>query len=474
MSRESKLVKNTIILSIGTFLPKLATFVTLPILTACLSKDQYGTYDLITILVSLVLPVATLQIHTAAFRFLVEHKNDRELAKLYFSNILAFVVPVSLVALTAVFFFLPIKDTQLKLWVCVYFFFDTIVAEVRQIARGLHRNMDYSISAIISAFIKMVMALVLVKFLEMELNGAVIALALSSMISLLYLSIRIRAYELVDFSLVSRRTLKEMLSYSWPMVPNNMSSWVMRVSDRFVVSMFMGLSANAVYAVANKIPHLLTLAQSTFSMSWQENASIVSKDTDADAYYTKMFFVMMNFYAGCLGLLIACTPVLFRLLIRGDYSEAIPQMPVLFLATFFSCMSAFMGGIYIARKATKSVGITTVAAAVCNLVVDLALIQKIGLYAASGSTLVSYIFLFVFRMIDVRRLVKIKYDFVKILIPLLIIIAESVLFYIDNVAVQIINALFGFISFVLLNRAFLKQVIRKLGKRIKLSGGRHE
>jgi O-antigen/teichoic acid export membrane protein len=149
-------------------------------------------------------------------------------------------------------------------------------------------------------------------------------------------------------------------------------------------------------------------------------------------------------------------------------------MPVLFLATFFSCMSAFMGGIYIARKATKSVGITTVAAAVCNLVVDLALIQKIGLYAASGSTLVSYIFLFVFRMIDVRRLVKIKYDFVKILIPLVIIIAESVLFYIDNVAVQIINALFGFISFVLLNRAFLKQVIRKLGKRIKLSGGRHE
>ena len=62
MSREGKLVKNTLILSIGTFLPKLASFVTLPILTAYLTKEEYGTYDLITVLVSLLLPAVTLQI----------------------------------------------------------------------------------------------------------------------------------------------------------------------------------------------------------------------------------------------------------------------------------------------------------------------------------------------------------------------------------------------------------------------------
>ena len=100
MSRETKLVKNTFILSIGTFLPKFAAFITTPILTACLSKTSYGTYDLILVLVSLVLPVTTLQIHTAAFRFLIEHKHDRNLAKLYLSNITAFVLPVALVSLT--------------------------------------------------------------------------------------------------------------------------------------------------------------------------------------------------------------------------------------------------------------------------------------------------------------------------------------------------------------------------------------
>ena len=41
MSRESRLVKNTFVLAIGNFMPKIATFVTLPILTGCLSKEEY-------------------------------------------------------------------------------------------------------------------------------------------------------------------------------------------------------------------------------------------------------------------------------------------------------------------------------------------------------------------------------------------------------------------------------------------------
>ena len=466
MSRETKLVKNTFILSIGTFLPKFATIITLPVLTAFLSKEQYGTYDLITILVSLILPVTTLQIHTAAFRFLIEHKHDRNLAKVYFSNILAFVIPVAFVSLTILYFFLPIKEVQIKIWVCVYLLFDTLVAEVRQITRGLARNLDYSISAILSAFIKMIMALVLVQLLRYELLGAVIALALSSIISLLYLIFKIRAYELVDFSLINKDVLKQMIAYSWPMVPNNMAGWVMRASDRFVISLFMGFFANAVYGVANKIPNLLTLAQSTFNMAWQENASIAIKDEDVGKYYSKMFLTMTNFYAGCLGLIIACTPILFRLLIKGDYSEAYPQMPILFLAMFFSCMASFQGGIYIACKATKSVGITTVVASITNLVIDIALIKSIGLYAASGSTLVSFIVLFVYRMFDVRKLVSIRYDIPRFVLALLVITLESVLCFINTLPVNIINVCFAIVAFYFLNKEVVLRMYEKAIKRL--------
>ena len=466
MSREAKLVKNTLVLSIGTFLPKFAAFITVPVLTACLSKEQYGIYDLITILVSLILPVATLQIHTAGFRFLIDHKNDRNLAKLYFSNILAFVIPVATVSLGILYVFLPVADVRIKLWVLVYLFFDTIVTEVGQITRGLSQNLDYSISSIVYAAAKMLLTVLLVEFLRYELLGAVIALAVSPIMSLLFLAIKIRIFELVDFSMISRSVLKEMLSYSWPMVPNNLSGWVMRVSDRFVVSYYMGLSSNAVYAVANKIPHLLLLAQNSFAMAWQENASIASKDSDAGKYYSKMFMIMTNFYSGCLGLIIACTPILFRLLIRGDYKEAYPQMPVLFLAMFFSCMASFQGGIYIACKATKSVGITTVFAALCNLVVDLALIRRAGLYAASGSTLVSYIVLFIYRMVDVRKYVKIKYDYPHLVLALAVIVTECVVCHINRPVFNILNLCLGITAFFFLNRQIGKSFFFTLKSRI--------
>ena len=177
------------------------------------------------------------------------------------------------------------------------------------------------------------------------------------------------------------------------MVPNSMSMWVMRVSDRLVVTFFMGVAANAVYSVANKIPQLLTVAQTTFNMAWQENASIASKDDDAPAYYSQMFRAVFDFMAGVFGLLVAATPILFALLIRGDYGEAYYQMPILFLAMFFFSIAGYLGGVYVAYKKTTSVGITTALAAVCNLVFDIATIQWIGLYAASGSTLISYLFL---------------------------------------------------------------------------------
>ena len=71
MSREKNLIKNTAILSLGNFFPKFITLFLTPILTAQLTKVEYGQYDLITTIVSLLLPAVTLQASSAAFRFLI-------------------------------------------------------------------------------------------------------------------------------------------------------------------------------------------------------------------------------------------------------------------------------------------------------------------------------------------------------------------------------------------------------------------
>ena len=134
MKREEKLIKNTIILAIGTFLPRVASFIVLPILTGYMTQEEFGTYDLITVLVGLLLPAVTLQIQTAAF-----------------TNIFVFTLPVSIAALIILYFSLFQLDPLVRWLICIYFIFDILVSTARQIVRGLSRNMDFSVSAIIGS-----------------------------------------------------------------------------------------------------------------------------------------------------------------------------------------------------------------------------------------------------------------------------------------------------------------------------------
>ncbi|MBQ8348655.1 MAG: oligosaccharide flippase family protein [Ruminococcus sp.] len=462
MSREGNLAKNTGILAIGTFLPKLASFITLPILTGYLSKAQYGTYDLIITLASLFLPAVTLQIQTAAFRFLIEVRSEEKKIKSIISNILMFIVPISLLGVIILYFCLYKIESRIRLLVCCYYLFDIVVNVFRQIARGLSKNLNYSLSAIISSVLQLIFVVLFVFVLKINLFGAVLALTVSEILSALYIFLSVRIYKYVDIKAFDKSELRRMIAYSWPMVPNSMSMWVMRVSDRLVLTFFRGVSANAVYAVANKIPQLLTIAQTTFTMAWQENATIVSKDEDAPKYYSTMYRTLFDLMAGAMMIIIACTPVLFAILVRGDYSEAYIQIPILLLAMFFYAMSTFLGGIYVAYMKTKNVGITTIIAAALNIIIDVSLVHFIGLYAASLSTLVSYIFLFFYRIIDVRKIVPINYDKKHMIFVFIIMTLISALCMLHNNIANIFNFVIALIAFVVMNKEFLKVIFNSL------------
>lgn len=113
MSREKELVKNTIILSLGSFLPQLTSLITLPLLTAYLTKTEYGTYDLINTIISLIIPIITIRIESAAFRFMIEYRNDTEKSRQIVSTILIFGIYSSVMVFfltAAIFSSVPLTD----------------------------------------------------------------------------------------------------------------------------------------------------------------------------------------------------------------------------------------------------------------------------------------------------------------------------------------------------------------------------
>lgn len=467
MNREKALAKNTFIIAIGTFLPKFSSIITLPIITGGLTKAEMGTYDLISTLVSLFLPVATLQIQSAAFRFLIDVREDEKETKRIITNIISFILPTSLIALTILYLCLGNVSPVIRWLICLYFFSDILLLSTQQIVRGLSDNKLYSASSVTISFSNMLLIVLTISVGKQGLVGVLASITIATTIGLILLLVKGHILSRIDLSLLSKKTLLEMLSYSWPMIPNSLSNWVLSFSDRAVLTAFMGLEANAIYSVANKIPALFTTVQGTFVFAWQENASLASKDSDADTYYAEMFDSVFGILVGIMALLIAATPILFWLLIRGDYKEAYYQMPVLFMGMLFSSMASFIGGIYVAHKKTRSVGVTTILAAACNLVIDLVFVHKIGIFAASISTLVSYVFLTIYRMVDVQKFQKVKFNTGRFCLLIALLVLMCAICWIDTVALNVLNIILGCIIAVVVNRKIMKSILLTLKNKMK-------
>ena len=465
MSREKALVKNSIIISIGTFLPKLVSLITLPIVTAGLTKAEYGTYDLITTMVSCVLPLITLQIQAAAFRFLVDARKNKTETEKIISSLLFYIVGVSAVSLVAVFFILYKLSMLLRLMICLYFFLDTFVLAMRQVVRGISKNMIYSISAVVQAVTEMVLVVVSIKGADMGLIGLLLSFNIAFLASNSVLIICGRVFSYVKIKQINKDSIMQMLKYSWPLVPTVLSDWVLSISDRTVITAFIGIEATAVYGVANKIPSLLNLVKTTFTYAWQENASISSEDSDKDEYYTSIFYTIYNITVGATAMLIAGTPILFELFIKGDYSAAYPQIPILFMGFFLTSFCILRWDLCCKQK-TVSMGVTTFAAAIINLVIDLLFVKLIGIYAASISTVAGYLFLFVFRTVDLRKKYNMKFEFIKIVPHIMVLLIMCAICWQKIFVLNCINILISIVFCFMINKELICNVLKVVSKRI--------
>lgn len=441
--------------------------ITLPIVTAKLTQAEYGIYDLITTMVSLFLPVVTLQVQTAAFRFLIDSKEDMEGMKRIITNVVLFVVATSLISLSILYFALFQFSPTIRILICLFYFTDILLLTFVQVVRGLSNPLLYSLCTSVQPIVNMLLVVILVHFGNGGLEEALIAMTVATGAALLIVLTRGKIISKIDFRLLSKDKLKELIRYAWPMIPNSLSLWLLQYSDRVVLIRFIGIDASAIYAVANKIPSIYSLANSAFTLAWQENASISLKEEDAAVYYGKMFDHILRILSGILAMLIAATPLLFMIIIRGNYAEAYFQMPILLMAMFFSSVSSFIGGIYIAHKRTKSVGVTTIVSAVINLLVDLALVSGIGIYAASISTLLAYLFLAFYRMKNVRKFQDIKYNYMNMWSYIVVLVAMCILSWFNRWHLNVCNVVIGTIFAVFVNRKLILKMFELVKNKVR-------
>ena len=107
MGRFKRLLSNTAILGAGTFISKVLVFLLMPLYTALLSTEEFGTADILTQTANLLIPLAALGIADGLFRFALDAEGEQR--KEVFTTALSVVV-VGILPLTAIIQLLRLAD----------------------------------------------------------------------------------------------------------------------------------------------------------------------------------------------------------------------------------------------------------------------------------------------------------------------------------------------------------------------------
>lgn len=441
---SSKLLKTTGVYMIGSMLSKVLNLVILPYISSQLTTEEYGVYDLIQTIVSVVLPIFTMQAIEAAFRFVyLEEKKGNVL-----TNVWGIIIAGS--ALFAVLLYVAdavFLHLEYTFYLLIYFIFNVLINMFQRVARCYDNNKVYSVSGVIQTFVLLVSQYVFLKYFNMKLNGLVYAYAISVVVVCVYIEICIRHIKELDIKTISKDVLKRIIRFSAPLIPNNISWWAISSVNRIVIVSFISYSANGIFSMSNKFASIVTMVASTFQLAWQEYGLTEKDNPDRERIFSEVFRHFLIVLACVTSGGILLQQIFFKTLIDPQYAESFYYIPIVMAGVAFSAINSFFGAGYFIYEKTNSAFKTTVVGAIISIALCLAFVKPFGLYGISAASGIAYAFMWVMRAVTMRSYFKIHIN-IKAVLYYVAVVVLSVLVYYQN------NNLFSFIAIVALCLSF--------------------
>lgn len=462
--RYKKLAKNSAIFAIANFGSKILKFLMVPFYTYCLTTSEYGTVDTLITTINLLLPVIILAVHEAALRYALKQDEDN---KVVLTNCFLIIIASAVVLLFSYFVFCKIK-LFIGLW---HLFYLVIVSNsayyvIQNFTRGIGRSFVFALGGIINTMVLLSSNILLLAVFKLGVKGYLVSIFLSYIVASIYMGFTIKLHRLISFSAVDFNALKRMLKYSIPLIPTAMMWWVMNASDRYVINFFIGVSATGIYAVAHKIPTVITMFYQIFQQAWQISAVEEKNGADNEQiehFYENVYLVFIKVLFLGTSVCILIVKPLIEAIISIDYATAWVYVPMLLIGTIFSSLAGFLGINYAVSEKTIGAFITSAISAVINFVLNIILTPCFGMQGTAIATFIGFYSLWLVRTRHSRIFIAMHQFYGLIHCFLSLMLIQSVLALNPNMF-TILAQLAIIIIIICLSRKELKIMMRMTGK----------
>lgn len=411
MSSLKKLFQQTIVYGLATVLPRMLSFLLVPLYTDILPVREYGEFSIIVSWIVLFNVFLAYGMETAFFRFF--HKEEDKSLVVSTS---AISIILSTIAFFVIGFSLSDQLTGLSgiredyiIYTLIILVLDAFVIIPFAWLRAKEQPLRYAIIKILNVAVNLGLNVILLLFLpkwvagnstgfletiyrpDFEISYIFISMILASSISLLLI---FPFYTKLKFAF-SSSLWKQMLQYAYPVLLAGIAFAINETFDRILLDWLLpeGIAEEAVgaYAACYKLAIFMTLFATAFRMGIEPFFFSHSGEKNAPQTYALITRYFVAFGSVILITVIVFIDPLKVLLIRNsDYWEAMKIVPLILLANF--CLGIYhnLSVWYKITDRTKFGAFISIGGALITLAVNFLLIPVISYMGSAIATVGAY------------------------------------------------------------------------------------
>jgi O-antigen/teichoic acid export membrane protein len=430
-SQIKQVGKHSFIFGFGDAMRGMIGFLLIPIYTRYLTPADYGQLELLSITLSILSILACQGINNAFFRTyaFIDKEMKASIRDLVSTSYIYMMLSALFVSTLLYIFsekysiFLFGKNNSPELLVKIIaftIFFQIVMIVPYTLLRAKMESIKY-ISISLTQFLFMVfLNIFFVTVLKTGLKGILLGNAVSSFLMAVITFLLIKRHLIFK---ISKRILRDLLSFGVPLVMAGMSLWVLQVSDRFLLQKLSSTHELGLFALGSRFAGILLLLIVTpFQKVWASfSFQIAAKEQAKETFKTiTTYFFLILCFVGIL--IIVWTPLLIKFVAGEDFRDAYKVVSPLVYANIGGGMfliSVF--GMYLLKK-TKYISYIVGIGAVVNIILNSAVIPRYGMMGAAFASFVSYMLInflsyrlsqrFYYIPFDKLRLAKICFIFV--------------------------------------------------------------
>ncbi|MBR5564912.1 MAG: oligosaccharide flippase family protein [Roseburia sp.] len=400
--KQKEVVKASFWYLISNVILKGINFWTVPIFARILTQSEYGYFNNFATWLSIITIVATINLSTSLPRARFDFEDD--FGNFISSNLLLgsfSVVCFFLVFLLNKSWLLNIFSLDIKYIYIIFgsLFFLPAFTMFQQVQRFAYKYKMVILLTVLTTIGNVIFSFLLIYLMDNNLDARIYGAQLPTFL----VSLGLYGYYLLRFHRFRFSYCKYALAIAVPYVAHMLANTVLSSIDRTMITSICGAEDNALYSMAYNIALILTILYDSMNSAYAPWLG--------EQLHAKNYLEIKQYSYGyilCYGIIVLgvmlIAPELLWILGGEAYIPAKYVIPPVLLGVFFLFLYSMYVNIEQYEKKTKGMAIATIIAATLNLVLNYLFIPRYGYVAAAYTTLVGYIFLFVFHYILVKKM----------------------------------------------------------------------